>query len=110
MNLTAIDIMAIILIVLSLIKITVLATKPKSWIKVAKFVYGTPGITTIISLILAIIILRYLLAELTIVQIFAAMLLLVPLMAISFSAFSKDMITLANKIIHTDVLKKSIVP
>ena len=52
----------------------------------------------VISLILAGFFLNYLLIELSIVQIAAVMLFLAPLMALGISAYSKDMLKLANKL------------
>ncbi|MDI6655402.1 MAG: hypothetical protein QME59_05890, partial [Candidatus Hydrothermarchaeota archaeon] len=73
-----------------------------------KTVYGNPILTTIISLVLAVVVLNYLLVELTIVQIFAVMLFLSLLMAIAAAPYSKDIMEWANKLSEDrGVLKKA---
>lgn len=108
---TSIEIMALIVAVLAAIKLLVILINPKSWMAVVKAVYGNPAATTIISLILAGLALKYLLVELTIVQIFAVMLFFMFLMAIGFSAYSKDALTWANRLLaDRNAMKKSLLP
>ncbi len=73
MALTPIEIIALILIVIGVIKMLVLFVKPVAWMNFAKKVYKRPPVVRIVSLILAAIVLWYLLTEITIVQIFAVM-------------------------------------
>lgn len=105
---TPIEIMALIIAVFAAIKILVILINPKSWMNVVKTVYGNPILTTIISLVLAVVVLNYLLVELTIVQIFAVMLFLSLLMVIGIAAYSKDILQLASKLLEDrEVLKKA---
>jgi len=96
----AIAILATILLVVSAIKILVILIKPKAWGKVVKVVYGKPMLTMILSLILAVIVLNYLLAEVTIVQIFAVMVFVALLAAMSLSVYAKEIIPTAVKMLN----------
>jgi len=96
---TPIEIMALIVIVVAVIKLIVILVKPKAWIGVVKSVYSNSVLTMVVSLVLAVIVLNYLLTELTIVQIFASMLFFALLAALSISVYSKDLISLGNKML-----------
>lgn len=105
---TPIEIMAFIVAAIAAIKLFVIFINPKSWIKVTKTVFANPFLTTIILLALAMISLGYLITELTIVQIFAAMLFVMCLSALGFAAYSKEMLPLVNKMLkEKDILKKA---
>lgn len=105
---TSIEIMALIVAVIAAIKIIVIFVKPKAWLGLVKKVYAQPILTTIISLVLAVIVLYYLLQELTILQIFAVMLLIVLLAAINMSTYSKEMTGVAEKMLKDKkILKKA---
>ena len=99
MNFTAIEWMAAIIALLALIKILVILVKPKAWIFVIDFFYGKPNITMVLSAILALVTFWYLLKELTIVQIFAAMLFTSLLAMITVSVYSKEVISVAKKML-----------
>ncbi len=71
MAFTPLENIALILIVVSVIKILVILINPGSWFNFAKKVWSNSGITRMIALILAIIVFYYLMQELTIVQILA---------------------------------------
>ena len=107
----SIEIMALIVAVISMIKIIVILINPKYWKAVAHVVCKNQVATTVIALVLAVVVLRYLLTELNILQIFATMLFLILLMAVSFSSYSKEMLQLTDKVLsNRDVLKKGWVP
>ena len=109
MTYTPVEWMALILIVISAIKIIVILVKPKAWNdSVVKKLWKNSGLAMIVSLILAAVALYYLLQELTIVQILATMLFLALLMAIGVSAYKKEIIGLADKMLkNKSVIKKS---
>jgi|TARA_Y100000310_G_C20280989_1_gene622607 hypothetical protein len=72
MALTPVEIIALIVIVASAIKMLVLLVNPKSWMNFAKRIYARPGWVSLIALALAIVVLYYLTLEgITIVQILA---------------------------------------
>jgi hypothetical protein len=91
---TAIETIALILIIVSVIKMLVLLTKPMAWMKFAKGIYSKPATIKVIGSILAAIVLWYLVqGGMTIVQIlavtvFVALLFMIGL-ATEFNAFVK---------------------
>ena len=109
---TPIQIMALIVALLGAIKLIVVLMSPKAWIdKVVKPIYANPMVTTIIALIIGGISLWYLLKELTIVYIFAVMLFVMSLMLLGFSAYSKEAIAMAQKVLKDkDAIKKAWLP
>ncbi len=108
---TPIEIMALVIALLSLIKLTTIIIKPKAWAEVVNVVYKNPYITTAASIILASISLFYLLQELTIVQIFASMFFLMFLMLIGFAAFSKETLAFSASLLRQkNILQRSWIP
>ena len=109
MNYTPVQWMALILIVVSLIKILVILIKPKAWYSnVVKPIWKSPAITMVVSLILAAVVLYYLIQEITIVQILASMLFFALLMAVGFSIYQKEVLGIADKMFKSkDLVKKS---
>ena len=72
MALTTVEIIALIVILASAIKIVILLINPRAWMDFAKNVYSKPQLTSLVSLALAGVVLYYLLqAGITIVQILA---------------------------------------
>ncbi len=104
---TPIEILALILIVISLIKIITILINPKAWLNgVVNKVYLPYSQT--VFLILAMTVLYYLLQELTIIQILAVMLFASLIFAIGFATFSKELIKLADKLYKKEnIIKKS---
>lgn len=108
---TPIEIIAFILVLLVLVKLIVILINPKSWQKTTQALIGKPILTIVVSLVLAAVVLYYLLAELTIVQIFAVMAFLALLMMLSMAAYSKEFLTMAKKILKDrSALKKCWLP
>jgi len=97
---TPIEILALIVAGLGGIKILLLLIYPKSLLAVAKKIYGKPVATTIVALVAAGVILTYLLAELTIVQIFAVMAFMMSIMAIGAAANGKIILEVAEKVMQ----------
>jgi len=93
-----VEIIALIVAVIGLVKLAVIVTQPKSWLSLVKKVYAKPQVTMAVSLVLALIIIKYLLQEMTIVQVFAAMGLVMAITAASFAAFGKEIIDFAETI------------
>ncbi|MEX0919215.1 MAG: hypothetical protein WDZ64_00510 [Parcubacteria group bacterium] len=71
---SAIETIALVLIGISVIKMITILISPRAWYEgpVAKL-WSTPVVGTLLSLVLAWVVLKYLLVELTIVQVFASM-------------------------------------
>lgn len=106
---SAIEIMALIVVLFSGIKIIVLLIKPELWInKMAKKLWAKTKFTIFISLMIAIISLVFLLKELSIVQIFAVILFLMALMVIGMAPYAQELINLiSQKISKENIFKKN---
>ena len=94
MALGVIEILALIILAISAIKIIVILINPMTWMNsVVKPLWSKPMITGWICLILSGVVLYYLLqAGITIVQIFAVMLFMVLLIAFGMSIYFKELI------------------
>ncbi len=102
-----IEIIALVLIIVTVIKLLVILTNPKKWGGVIEAIWKNNGLVTVVSLVLAGVVLYYLLgAGITIIQIFAVMAFLCLLMALSISAYSKDLIGFAKKIFKDKAVVK----
>ena len=97
---TAVENIALILIIVSLIKLIVITIKPTAWLNgVVKKMYKPSKVTPYIFLILAIIVLYYLTqGGLTIIQILAVMLFTGLIIGAGFSIYSEEMLKLADKV------------
>lgn len=103
-----IEIFALITALAVALKILVLFIHPKSWYKLTKKVWKQPVVTGVVSFILAVIVLYFVLQEITIVQIFAVMLLVAFLAALSMAAYSPDVLRLAGRLMRDrTVVKKA---
>lgn len=94
-----IEIMAIIVAVLGLVKLFFVATNPKAWLKVVDFVFAKPNVTSAVSALLALIVLFFIIQEITIVQIFAVVLFVTLLVLVKASAYAKEIKDLGHKIL-----------
>ncbi len=105
---TPVKILALLVAVLGAVKLLVILTRPKSWLPAVKTVYAKPVLTMILALAAAGIILKYLLMELTIIQIFAAMSFMMALMAMGIAAYGKEITDFAEKLLQDkNVIKKA---
>jgi len=103
-----IKIIALVFVVFALLKLVVILINPLSWKPVIKACYSRPQYTQLIALIVGIIILHFLLKELTIVQIFASMTFMMALMMVQFAAYGKELINFTDKFFEDrNVLKKA---
>ena len=98
MAMAPLEIIAFLLVALFVIKMLVLFTKPKSWLKFAKKIYGGGAVTTFVILVLAIIVLYYLLMELSIVQIFAVITFTTLLISLNVAPYSKELMAMADQL------------
>ena len=107
MNFTPVQWMALILIVVSAIKIIVILIKPKAWNDgVVKKIWKNSGFMMIVSLILAAVVLYYLTKELTIVQILASMLFFALFAAVGIAIYKKEVLALADKLMKDKTIIK----
>ena len=108
MTFTTIEWLALILIVVSVIKIITLLVNPKGWFSFAKKFWGkkSSGITRIVTLILAIIVFYYLQMSMSIVQILAVTLFVSLLIAVGLAGRIDDLFKVYNKQISSGNLWK----
>ena len=93
----AIEIIVWIFVVAGLLKLVVLAINPKSYMKFAKSIWKTQGLS-IIYLILAIVVFYYLIdSGLNIIQILAVTAFVSLLMGTQLAMYSKEIMALAQK-------------
>jgi len=107
---TPIEWMALILIVVSAVKIIVILIKPSAWnTKVVKKVWANPNLAMVVSLILAAIVLYYLLqGGLTIVEILAVTLFVALLIGAGMAGYKNELINMADKMLKDkSMIKKS---
>ncbi len=103
-----VEILALLVAAFISIKLLVVIVRPKSWLSVVKTIYARPVLTMAFALIAAAVILKYLLRELSIIQIFAAMSFMMALMVIGVAAQGKEIIGVAEKILQQgNVIKKA---
>ena len=100
MTFTPVEIIALIFAALGVIKILVILINKDTWHKhVVKPIYGSDArIISIVTLVLAAAILYYLLLEMTIIQVFAAMAFFSMLIMFSFIHYQKDLMGFINKV------------
>lgn len=105
---TPIEIMALIVVLFAGSKLLlVLIGQQKSWFgTVTKRFWANSTLITLVTLALAAVTLIYLLKELTIVQIFAAMLFVMLLIVMGLAQFSKDMLALEEKWFKGEDMRK----
>ena len=110
MAFNAVEIIALIFAVLVIVKLLVVSFSPKSWLALAKSLYKTPMVLFIVELILAAVVFYYLLIELTVVQIFAAVTLGALLTGMSFAIYGKETIAWGTKLLDRNTPKKIWLP
>jgi len=93
-----VEIIALLVAVIALIKIVLLMTQPKSWLPIVKKFYARPLVTMAVSLLTALIILKILLKEITIVQIFAVIGFIMAITMTGMAAYGKEIIAFAENI------------
>ena len=97
----ALQITVLLLAILIVIKFLVLAIKPKAWLNFAKSLYSNPLVLGLVEVILAAVLLYYLLMQLTIVQIMAAVALGALLTGLSFAVFGKELMLPWSRIMRS---------
>lgn len=96
-----IEVIAIIIILFSIIKLVVFWISPHAWLNFAGKFYVKPNITSIVALILAIIVLYYLVGSgVTIVQILATWLFVGLIMVIGLAQYAHDIVVWAKSRDH----------
>jgi len=99
MPFTALETIALAFIVLSLTKLIIVIVNRNSWLKLTNKIYNKPIQTTIILALLGILILFYLVQELSIVQIIATMAFASIIFGLGFLQYPKEMHKLSMKLL-----------
>ncbi|MCK5178520.1 MAG: hypothetical protein KAR32_03245 [Candidatus Omnitrophica bacterium] len=108
---TPVKIIALVFIVFALVKLLVICIDPASWKSVIKTIYTKPIYTTVFSLIAALVILKFFLQEMTIVQVFASMTFMMALMMAQFAVLGKEIIELSERFFSDrSIMKKLWLP
>jgi hypothetical protein len=104
MALSSLEIIALIFVLFGIIKlIVVLINKMKWYDGVIKPVYSNSGISSLIILILAIIVLYYLSKELSFAQLFGVLAFIALFMALGFLQYSKETLEFVKKIYNKKI-------
>ena len=107
-SMRSLEIVALILIALFLVKLAVISRNPRAWLQFWKKRYSNTTAVTIVALVLAGIVLYFLLEELTIVQIMAVAAFMALLFLVGFLPYMKDMFTLGEQWIKQgNILQRS---
>lgn len=98
MSLNTLEILAVFMIVLAVIKLIVLYTKPEIWIKAVKKMFAFPQVSALIALSLAGVVLFFLLnAGIRLVDILVVTLFISLMMMAGLAPFSDDLFTWIEK-------------
>ncbi len=105
---TSIEILAIILAIIVLVKLFIITINPKLWMKVAEVVLSNYIPTTVIYFILTIIIGYYIFTSLNIVQVAAVILFASILIGLSLLPFSNTILKIRSEMLGTrsDMFRK----
>jgi hypothetical protein len=108
MTLNAVEIIALIMIIVSAIKMFVLLVSPKSWMNFARGIYKKPGAAKFAGLILALIIFYYLhyVSGISIVQILAVIAFVAVLFMIGLADEADELVRKYQAIIRKGQLWK----
>ena len=93
---TPVKIIALVFIVFAVVKLLVISIDPASWKSVVRAMYIKPAYTMALSVILGFVILSFLLQEMTIIHVFAAMTFMMTLMMIQFAAMGDKVIEITE--------------
>jgi len=97
---TPVKIIALVFVVFAFVKVVVIFLNPSFWKSVVKSLYAKPPYTILVSVLLAAVILRFLLEEMTIVQIFACMAFMMALMIVQFVSFGNEIAELCERFLN----------
>lgn len=104
MSLTTIEVLALIVIIIALLKIITLLFAPKFFMNLAKSIYGCPKSLKVVAFLLAVIVFYFLIkAGVTVTEIFAIFLLLALLIGPAIADYGKGILEQINP---KNVLKK----
>jgi len=100
MAFNAVEITALVVSLLIIVKLLVVSFSPKSWWGLVKPIYKANVVLFIAELVLALIVFYYLLQQITIVQLMAAVALGALLTGMTFAVYGKETIDWAGKLLR----------
>jgi hypothetical protein len=95
----ALEVIALIVAIGIIVKLIALLCCKKKWVKFVKKFYKNTGLAVLIFLILGVVVFGYLIQELTIIQIFAAMAFCGILAGLSLCAYPGEIIGFAERVL-----------
>ena len=104
MTFSIVEWFVLVFAILVLVKLVIVSFNPKTWLKVAKSIYKNSAVLFVVELILAAILFYYLLMDLTIVQIFAAITLGALLTGMTFAIYHKETLDWGSKLLKGKTL------
>ena len=110
MALSISGILALILSIVIVVKILLVAIRPKSGAKLLSTFLGKHKALFIVELVLAGVVLYFLLQELSFIQVMAGVLFGILLVAMGFTVFGKAVIPMATKLLKDKSLRTSWLP
>jgi len=102
---TPIEIIAFILAIAILTKITLLFTRPESLIKGAEFVEKKPALAQFIYIVLAVIIGYFVFQQLSVIHVAAVLMFMGPILAVGFMAIPQGISKLRKQAIEAGIAK-----
>lgn len=107
----SLELITFIFILLCLVKIISISISPQSWNRnIVKKLFKNYHLTAFISFVLALVVLYYLLKDLTIIEILASASFVFLLIAFGISAYHEEILKLSDKIYKDKTfLKKSLI-
>lgn len=110
MAFNAVEIIALVVSILIIVKLLVISFSPKSWYNLAKGLYKSSIVLFVVELILAGVVFYYLLQSFTIVEIMAVITLGALLTGMSFALYAKEFMGLVGKMLGKGTLKRMWLP
>jgi len=93
MNIGTLEILALLLIAFSVVKLAVMSVSPRSWLMFARRIYARPKVTSVAAFLLAAIVLYFLVKSgITIIHILAVSLFIVLLMVTGMASYGDRLV------------------
>ena len=107
MNLSSIEILATILILLAIIKIIVITINPQTWLSFIRNVYKMPALIAAIGALLSLLVLYFIInSGISIVEVLAVCLFIALLMLVGLANYADQLIAWMQKQDFVDILKQ----
>jgi hypothetical protein len=104
MAFNAVEVIALIVALLIIVKLLVVSFSPKAWWNLAKSLYKANVALFVVELVLALVVFYFLLQQITLVQLMAAIGLGALLTGMTFAVYAKETIDWGTKILRSKSL------